>query len=358
MDIQYTDKLLRTGRGALSNPANSFYSEHSETVDDGWYHSYTENSIATVVREERAKTIITRNKSPDVPFNQSINPYRGCEHGCSYCFARPTHAYWDMSPGLDFETRIISKPNAAELLASELTHPKYVCDPIALGVNTDAYQPLEKKLRITRGILEVLHKYHHPFSIITKGALILRDLDIIAEMAKRNLCSVAVSLTTLDVGLKRIMEPRAASPASRLRMIETLAQAGVPVTVLMAPVIPLINDAEIEAVITASCDAGARRVGYVFIRLPLELEQLFTDWLNAHFPERAAHVMNMSKDSRGGKAYQSGFGTRMVGEGPVAELIKQRFRICEKKLGLHEVEDLVLDCSQFTGGSAQLGLFD
>jgi len=358
MNIQYSDKLLRKGRGALNNPANRFYSQQSEPVDDGWYQPYTENSIATVVQEELAKTIITRNKSPDVPFNQSINPYRGCEHGCSYCFARPSHAYWDMSPGLDFETRIISKPNAAELLAKELTHPNYVCEPIAIGVNTDAYQPLEKKLRITRGILEVLHKYGHPFTIITKGSLLLRDLDIIAEMAARNLCSVAVSLTTLDLGLKRVMEPRAASPASRLRMIETLSRAGVPVTVLMAPVIPFINDAEIEAVITASRDAGARKVGYVFIRLPRELEQLFTDWLTAHFPDRAAHVMNMIKDSRGGKAYQSDYGTRMIGKGPIADLIKQRFRVCKKKLGLHDVEEILLDCSQFTGGSPQIGLFD
>jgi DNA repair photolyase len=358
MNIQYIDKQLRKGRGALNNPANRFYGEHSETVDDGWYQSFAENSMATVVREEQAKTIISRNKSPDVPFMHSINPYRGCEHGCSYCFARPTHAYWDMSPGLDFETRIISKPNAAVLLARELAHPKYICDPIALGVNTDAYQPLEKKLRITRGILEVLREYRHPFSIITKGSLLLRDLDIIAEMARSNLCSVAVSLTTLDVGLKRVMEPRAASPASRLKMIETLSQAGVPVTVLMAPVIPFINDSEIEAVLTASRDAGARRVGYVFIRLPLEVGQLFTDWLEAHFPERAAHVMNMIRDARGGKNYQSEFGTRMVGQGPVAELIKQRFKICERKLGLNDVAELKLDCSQFTGGSAQLGLFD
>ena len=345
------------GRGARNNPANRFYSQHSEAVDDGWYQEEVPDSIATEVRSETVKTIISRNRSPDVPFDKSINPYRGCEHGCIYCFARPTHAYWDMSPGLDFETRIISKPNAAELLEKEITHPKYQCKPIALGVNTDAYQPVEKQLKITRSILEVLQAYKHPFTLITKGTLILRDLDIISDMASEDMCSVAVSLTTLDAKLKRIMEPRASSPKSRLRIIKELTCAGVPTTVLMAPVIPFINDAEIESIVAAAKDAGARRVGYVFIRLPLEIEELFTDWLAAHFPDRANHVMNIIRSTRGGKAYQSAFGKRMVGEGPIADLIKQRFKVFERKAGLDKEVDRVLDCSKFTGGSRQLGLF-
>ena len=345
------------GRGARHNPANRFYSQHSEAVDDGWHQEEVPDSIATEIRTELSKTIISRNRSPDVPFDQSINPYRGCEHGCIYCFARPTHAYWDMSPGLDFETRIISKPNAAQLLEQEITHPKYKCKPITIGVNTDAYQPIEKQLKITRSILEVLQAYKHPCTLITKGCLILRDLDIISEMASENLCSVAVSLTTLDVKLKRIMEPRASSPKSRLRIIKELAAAGVPVTVLMAPVIPFINDAEIEAIVAAAKDAGARKVGYVYIRLPLEIEELFTDWLSAHFPDRAKHVMNIIRSTRGGKAYQSDFGKRMVGEGPIAELIRQRFKICERKAGLDAVAETILDCSKFIGGSPQMGLF-
>lgn len=345
------------GRGARNNPANRFYSEHSELIDDGWYQDDIPDSIATEVRSENAKTIISRNRSPDVPFDRSINPYRGCEHGCIYCFARPSHAYWDMSPGLDFETRIISKPNAALLLEKEIIHPKYICKPIALGVNTDAYQPLEKQLKITRGLLEVLQAYQHPFTLITKGTLVLRDLDIIAAMARKNLCSLAVSLTTLDVSLKRIMEPRASSPASRLRIVRELSAAGVPTTVLIAPVIPFINDAEIEAIVTAAKNAGARKVGYVYIRLPLEIEELFTGWLSEHFPERANHVMNVIRSTRGGKAYQSAFGKRMVGEGPIADIIRQRFKVSERKAGLNDVNDSVLDCSLFTGGDPQLDLF-
>ncbi len=350
-------KSALKGRGSANNPDNRFYSEHSRAVDDGWVQDAVPDSIATEIRAEKIRTIISRNSSPDVPFEQSINPYRGCEHGCIYCFARPSHAYWDMSAGLDFETRIISKPDAAPVLEKEITHAKYVCKPIALGVNTDAYQPVEKQLEITRSILQVLRKYNHPFTLITKGSLILRDLDILAEMAAQNLCSVAVSLTTLDVNLKRIMEPRASSPASRLRTIHALSAAGIPTTVLMAPVIPFINDAEIESIIIAAKQAGARKVGYVYIRLPLEIEILFTDWLETHFPDRANHVMNIIRSTRRGKAYQSKFGIRMKGEGAVAELIRQRFSVCERKVGLADSTDSVLDCSKFTGGSPQLGLF-
>ena len=324
-------KPLR-GRGALSNPANRFAPTRSEIdpVDDGEMPA----RIATVQIEERPKTIISRNRSPDVPFEQSINPYRGCEHGCIYCYARPSHAYWDLSPGLDFETHIICKEGAAERLEQELRAKNYRCRPITLGANTDPYQPLEQQRRITRELLEVLARFRHPFSIITKGALISRDQDILAEMAQQQLCSVMISMTTLDPELKRTLEPRAAGPRTRLNAIRELTGAGVPVGVLVAPLIPMINDGELEAILEASAAAGARSAGFVFIRLPHEVKDLFREWLDCHYPERAGHVMSLIQQSRQGADNDSRFGTRMRGEGLFAEMIAQRFRVALRRLDL------------------------
>ncbi|MFC6672134.1 PA0069 family radical SAM protein [Marinobacterium aestuariivivens] len=320
------------GRGALSNPANRFAPTRSdlEPVDDGEVPA----RIATVQIEERPKTIISRNQSPDVPFEQSINPYRGCEHGCIYCFARPSHAYWDLSPGLDFETHIICKEGAAERLEQELRAKHYRCRPITLGANTDPYQPLEQQRRITRELLEVLVRFRHPFSIITKGALITRDLDILAEMAQQQLCSVMISMTTLDPELKRTLEPRAAGPRTRLDAIHQLSAAGVPVGVLVAPLIPMINDRELESILEASAAAGARSAGFVFLRLPREVKDLFREWLDCHYPERAEHVMSLIRQSRNGRENDSRFGNRMRGEGVFAEMIAQRFRVALKRHGL------------------------
>ena len=320
------------GRGALSNPANRFAPTRSEIdpVDDGEMPA----RIATVQIDERPKTIISRNRSPDVPFEQSINPYRGCEHGCIYCYARPSHAYWDLSPGLDFETHIICKEGAAERLEQELRAKNYRCRPITLGANTDPYQPLEQQRRITRELLEVLARFRHPFSIITKGALISRDQDILAEMAQQQLCSVMISMTTLDPELKRTLEPRAAGPRTRLNAIRELTGAGVPVGVLVAPLIPMINDGELEAILEASAAAGARSAGFVFIRLPHEVKDLFREWLDCHYPERAGHVMSLIQQSRQGADNDSRFGNRMRGEGVFAEMIAQRFRVALRRLDL------------------------
>ncbi|HET8800920.1 MAG TPA: PA0069 family radical SAM protein [Marinobacter sp.] len=339
------------------NPHNRFQPIVTDrSHDDGWYHDpddeLSPDSIATEVVDETVRTIISRNTSPDVPFDQSINPYRGCEHACIYCFARPTHAYWDMSPGLDFETRLIAKPNAASTLRAELDKPRYRVSPIALGVNTDAYQPLERQRGITRQILEVLSDYRHPVSIITKGALILRDLDILSEMAHDNLASVRVSLTTLSNDLKRRMEPRTAAPATRLKMIERLASAGVPTGIILGPVIPFVNDHEIEAILVAAANAGATRASWIMLRLPHELDELFQDWLWRHFPQRASHVMNRIRDLRSGKSYDATFGRRMTGTGPYSDLIRQRFAKRAKQLGLnlHEAEPLRTDLFRRPGG--------
>nr|WP_067298233.1 PA0069 family radical SAM protein [Marinobacterium profundum] len=320
------------GRGALSNPANRFAPTRSDIdpVEDGEMPV----RIATVQISERPKTIISRNQSPDVPFEQSINPYRGCEHGCIYCFARPSHAYWDLSPGLDFETHIIVKEGAAERLEQELRAKNYRCRPITLGANTDPYQPLEQHRRITHELLEVLTRFRHPFTIITKGALITRDLDLLAEMAAQQLCSVMISMTTLDPQLKRTLEPRAAGPQTRLNAIRALTDAGVPVGVLLAPLIPMINDRELEAMLEASAAAGAGSAGYVFIRLPREVKGLFREWLDCHYPERAEHVMSLIKQSHNGAAYDSRFGSRMRGQGLFAEMIAQRFRLATNKFSL------------------------
>ena len=344
------------GRGTASNPHNRFAPTRSVAEDDGWFQDETPPSRATEVRRETAKTVISRNQSPDVGFDRSVNPYRGCEHGCIYCFARPSHAYWDLSPGIDFETKLIAKTNLASRLEEELQKPGYVPRPIALGINTDAYQPIEREQRLTRQALEVLLRYKHPVSIITKGALILRDLDLLAELASQRLVSVAFSLTTLDDELKRIMEPRAAAPAARWRARRTLHEAGVPVSVVCAPMIPMINDMELEHLLEAARDAGARSAGYVLLRLPLEIADLFEEWLQAHFPERAAHVMSLIRQSRGGKNYDSRFGSRMRGEGQFAELLAQRFRLAKRKFGLDNREYEGLDCSLFAPPGAQLSL--
>lgn len=344
------------GRGAASNPHNRFAPTVSEAWDDGWFQEVPP-CRATEVRREQAKSVITRNRSPDVGFDRSVNPYHGCEHGCIYCFARPTHAYWDLSPGIDFETRLIAKTNLAERLEEELSRPGYVPQPIALGVNTDAYQPIEREQRLTRRALEVLLRYRHPVHLITKSALILRDLDLLGELARRRLVGVSVSLTTLDDGLKRIMEPRAASPAARLRVLRALVEHGVPAGVVCAPMIPQINDRELEALLEAARDAGARSAGYVLLRLPLEVAPLFEEWLAAHFPARAAHVMSLIRQCRGGADYDSRFGTRMRGEGPFATLLAQRFALAVRRLGLNRGPAEPLDCSAFAPPGRQLSLF-
>lgn len=349
-------------RGTGVNPHNRFQPIVTDREPDtDWYQDPEDDacpdSLATEVVDEAVKTIISRNQSPDVPFDQSINPYRGCEHGCVYCFARPTHAYWDMSPGLDFETRLIAKPNGPQRLREALDKPGYRCSAIALGVNTDAYQPIEKHRGITRALLEVLRDYRHPVSIITKGALILRDLDLLAELAAEGLCSVRVSLTTLDNDLKRRMEPRTAAPATRLKVIRQLREAGVPVGIILGPVIPFVNDHELEAILDAAHEAGATRASWIMLRLPHEVSELFEDWLHRHFPQRADHVMNRIRDLRGGKTYDADFGQRMTGQGPYAELIRQRFNRKARALGfgLHEAEPLRTDLFRRPGGE-QLSL--
>ncbi|KHL68312.1 radical SAM protein [Pseudomonas flexibilis] len=344
------------GRGTTDNPDNRYAPTRCEAFDDGWYQEVPP-SRATEVRQELAKSVITRNRSPDVGFDRSLNPYRGCEHGCIYCFARPSHAYWDLSPGLDFETRLIAKTNLAERLEEQLSRPGYLPAPIALGVNTDAYQPIEREQRLTRQALEILLRYRHPVHLITKSALILRDLDLLEQLAAQNLVSVAISLTTLDNELKRIMEPRAASPAARLRCLRELHAVGVPVSVLCAPMIPMVNDAELEQLLKAARDAGAQSAGYVLLRLPLEIAELFEDWLRAHFPQRAEHVMSLVRQCRGGANYDSRFGLRMRGEGPFADLLARRFQVACKRLGLNRRELRGLDCQRFAPPGAQLALW-
>lgn len=350
-------------RGTALNPHNRFQPLATDRDrNDGWYQDPDDDlnpdSMATAVMDEQVRTIISRNQSPDVPFDRSINPYRGCEHACIYCFARPTHAYWDMSPGLDFETRLIAKPNAAERLRRELDRPGYRPATIALGVNTDAYQPVERQRRITRQLLEVLLEYRHPVSIITKGGFILRDLDLLTELARHGLCSVRVSLTTLDNSLKRIMEPRTAAPATRLKVLRELSAAGVPTGIIMAPVIPFVNDHELEHVLKAAAEAGATRASWVMLRLPLELDELFQDWLQRHLPQRAEHVMNRIRDLREGKSYQSEFGKRMTGSGPYADLIRQRFNRQVRAVGLNQAEEPALRTDLFRRPAGeQMGLF-
>jgi DNA repair photolyase len=340
------------GRGAISNIAGRFETQFIETVDDGWEHYEDDTDIHpqlnTSITPEIAKTILTRNQSPDLPFSVSLNPYRGCEHGCVYCFARPSHAYLGLSPGLDFETRLYAKTNAAELLRRELAHKNYQPLPIALGVNTDAYQPCERELHLTRRCLEVLHECDHPVGMITKSALIERDIDVLQAMAQKNLAAVAITITTLDHRISRILEPRAASPTRRLQTIERLAKAGIPTMVSVAPIIPFITEQEIEKVLSAAADAGATAAGYTVVRLPWEINPLFQEWLQTHFPERAERVMNRIRDMRGGKDYDANFATRMRGEGLWADMIRQRFIKGLKRYGLDKSRRYgELDCSLF-----------
>jgi DNA repair photolyase len=337
------------GRGAVSNPEGRFESRTKAPVDDGW-DSLSEPlpPLETTLMVDAAKTIITRNDSPDIPFEQSINPYRGCEHGCVYCYARPAHAYMNLSAGLDFETKLFYKPNAAQLLEAELRKPSYRCSMISLGSNTDPYQPVERKLGITRAILEVLARYRHPVGIVTKGAaLIERDMDVLAQLARDDLVVVAISVTTLQAELKRTLEPRAASPAARLRVMKRLSDAGIPVIVMFSPVIPFVNDCEMEAVLSAARDAGARRAGYVMLRLPHEVKDLFREWLETHMPLKARHVMSLVQQMRGGRDNDPRFGSRMRGEGAYAQLIASRFALVCKRLGLNEGRYRPTDASKF-----------
>ncbi|MDI3259214.1 MAG: PA0069 family radical SAM protein [Sinobacteraceae bacterium] len=322
------------GRGAASFTVGRFERRTYQAEDDGWHHEEdAAPRLPTQVREDIARSVISRNDSPDVGFSQSVNPYKGCEHGCVYCFARPSHAYLDLSPGLDFETKLFAKTNAAARLREELAKPGYRCSPIALGINTDAYQPIERRYRVTRQCLEVFAETNHPVSFVTKSALIERDLDLLAEMARRGLVSVHFSVTTLDNALASRMEPRASAPHARLRAIERLSAAGVPVGVMVAPVIPMITDRELEAILEAAYEHGARSAGYVLLRLPHELKDIWREWLGIHFPDRAEHVMSLIRQMRGGKDYDSAFGTRMRGEGPFAQLIAQRFAKTARRLG-------------------------
>ena len=324
-------------RGSRSNPKPRFNRQDREAFDDGWWRDdQPPPDPATIVHIDKTKSILTRNSSPDIPFDRSINPYRGCAHGCVYCFARPSHAYLDLSPGLDFETRLFAKPDAPRLLDAELRHPRYRPAVIAIGTNTDPYQPIEREHRIMRGCLEVLAAFNHPVAIVTKSHLVTRDIDILAPMAAKGLASVAVSVTTLDRDLHRRLEPRAAIPAKRLEAIRLLAEAGIPTTVMAAPMIPCINDHELEDILAAAKAAKAQNAAYILLRLPHEVKDLFSDWLQAHFPDRAGHVLSLMLQQRGGKLYESAFGKRFVGHGPHAELLEQRFRIAVKKLGLNK----------------------
>ena len=353
-----THNLVRSGpikgRGAASYVRGRFEKTVAEAEDDGWGSVYAgdEDSAGTVppklhtqVTEERARSIVSRNDSPDIPFSQSLNPYRGCEHGCVYCFARPSHAYLDLSPGLDFETKLYAKTNAAELLRREFARKGYRCSPISLGINTDAYQPIERRWRITRQLLEVFAEHRHPVSLITKSALIQRDLDLLAPMAREGLVTVYVSITSLDNRLSSKLEPRAAAPHTRLKTVQALHEAGVPVGTMVAPVIPMITDGEIERILEAAHEHGARAAGYVLLRLPHELKEVWRDWLALHYPERAAHVMSLVRQMRGGKDYDSAYGTRMRGEGPFADLISMRFAKAYRRIGFGRLPPL--DASKF-----------
>lgn len=341
-------KPTRKGRGAADNPDNRFASWQREAADDGWWHGAEEIAppLATELIIDTAKSVISYNDSPDIPFDRSINPYRGCEHGCSYCFARPSHAYLGLSPGLDFETRLAYKPDAVEVLRRELAHPRYVCKPVALGINTDGWQPVERRLRLTRGILELLAECSHPVSIVSKSALILRDLDVLAGMAQKNLVRVAISITTLDADLTRRMEPRAPSSQRRLSVIRELSAAGVPTAVLVAPLIPALTDHEMENILQAAADAGATSAGYVLLRLPHEVKPLFRDWLEREQPGRAGHVFSLLRQMHGGKEYDSRFGQRQRGAGPLAEIIRQRFKVAQRRLGLAQTLS-AMDCTLF-----------
>jgi DNA repair photolyase len=349
---------VHRGRGALSNESSRFDSEKRIRTTDGWETGNPTGAatdaadddelppLRTTLTRDATRTILARNASPDIPFDRSINPYRGCEHGCIYCFARPTHAYLGLSPGLDFETRILFKPDAAALLTAELASPKYRPDVIAMGTNTDPYQPVERELKITRQILRVLSDFNNPVGIVTKNHMVTRDIDILGDMAKRNLAEVFVSVTTLDKDLARTMEPRASAPHRRLEAIRALAAAGVPVGVMTSPMIPGLNDHEMEAILDAASDAGATRAGFIVLRLPLEIKELFEEWLRQHRPDRAERVLSLIRQVRGGALYQAEFGKRMRGEGPIADLLASRFAVAVKRLGLNK-QRYRLDTARF-----------
>jgi DNA repair photolyase len=326
----------RNGRGAQTNRSGRYEPVAYEPVDDGWESLGELDALATEVQEVPARRIITRNESPDIGFDRSINPYRGCEHGCIYCFARPTHAFLGLSPGLDFETKLFAKTNAAQALERELADPRYSVRTIAIGTNTDPYQPIERRYRIMRRILEVLSAANHPVGVVTKSALVLRDLDILKSMAERGLVKVALSVTTLDRKLARAMEPRASTPDRRLETLERLIQAGVPASMMVAPVIPGLTDMEMERILERAAAAGVRQAGYVLLRLPLEIGDLFTEWLKANCPDRANRVLSLMRSTRGGKLYEAKWGERMTGEGPYAWMIGRRFELAAERLGLNE----------------------
>jgi DNA repair photolyase len=335
------------GRGT-ANKVDPRYLENSrEVFDDGWGEDGEARPIRTTVTLESPRTIISRNDSPDIPFTASINPYRGCEHGCIYCYARPSHAYMDLSPGIDFESRLFAKPGAARLLEQELGKPGYLCTPIALGTNTDPYQPIERDYRITRQIIEVLSAHHHPLTIVTKSWAVERDIDLLAAMAARNLTQVFISITTLDHDLARKLEPRATAPRRRLETLARLQEAGIPTGVMFAPVIPALNDTEMESVLAAAASAGVLHAGYVMLRLPHEVKILFREWLETHYPLKAEHVMNLVRDIRGGRENDPAFGSRMRGQGVFAEMIEQRFRKICNDLGLNR-KHVTLDTASFT----------
>ncbi len=346
----------RKGRGALGNPANRYESRSADPFDDGWNTLADAMAdlppLATTLTRDATRRALSWNDSPDLGFDRAVNPYRGCEHGCIYCYARPSHAWLGLSSGLDFETRLVFKPEVAALLERELRRPGYIPRPIALGSNTDPYQPVERGLRLTRQVLEVLERFNHPVTIVTKSAGVLRDLDILARMAARNLVHVCLSVTTLDPKLARIMEPRAASPARRIETIRALASAGIPAGVLAAPMIPGVNDAELERILAAARENGATRAGTVLLRLPLEIAAMFEDWLRQHFPDRANRVLALVRETRGGALYDGRYGARQVGTGPYADVLAQRFRLAMRRLGLDEtnrpsMDRATLDCAAF-----------
>ncbi len=360
------------GRGSGSNQHSRYLATHSVVEDEHWFFANTTEDSGEAAAEgvcavptqffpDRTKRLITTNKSPDVPFSQSINPYKGCEHGCIYCFARPTHAFLDLSPGLDFESKIFFKTDVRRHLVAELGKPGYRCSVMAMGTNTDPYQPGEKTRRVTREVLETLAECHHPVGIVTKSALVLRDLDVLGQMAAEGLVHVNVSVTTLDNGLKTKLEPRTAGPRARLRTISALRKAGIPTGAMVAPVIPFINDHEIESLVAASAEAGAQAVSYVLLRLPLEVKPLFEEWLHNHFPQRAERVMSAVRDTRGGVAYRAQWHKRMVGQGEIAGLIRARFNAARKKAGLADAELPAVRTDLFTPPRAaqdrQLDLF-
>jgi len=345
------------GRGATGSTRPRFEQRSVAATDEELFAS-EDVAPETVLRPMVAKSIISQNTSPDIPFDQSINPYLGCEHGCVYCYARPSHSYLDLSPGLDFETQIFYKPNAVERLLAAWEKPNYVCKTITIGANTDPYQPAERRLELTRRLLQAFWQHRHPVSLITKGTLLQRDLDLIAKMAQQRLCSVAVSIPTMDRDLKRKLEPRVPAATARFKLVAELSRLGVPCTVLVAPVIPAVNDGEIETILERAADCGAQRAAWILLRLPHEVSEIFADWLETHLPARAEHVMSLLKQSHGGREYDSRFRQRQTGSGPYADMIGQRFRTACRRLGLNAGEKLdALDCSQFRPpGQQQLGL--